>query len=767
MSSLNPIEDIVDDCITKRKRTGLVMVGDFKRGGCGGRYDVVSLNHQGQSRSFDRMNDTESYMGLYKTVVLPMYDFLWRKPDIEEPKQPKQTKLSPAFLQTARDVVHVGEPTGNIKQLPFDLVAFLENTTKPSHDQFTQIMSYLANTQVAPEEIEQICQPFWNKKNPIEYGITLNNFRGKSGCSIGTIIHIFNELKLNNDAYDKVFPSGCSNELPVVTYYDDYKTLLEDRTYSLCEVKGLLMKMIVYIYDIKMFAYWLSRKELTKDNKEVYHEHLNITKDLPFGGTDDFYVECYPPIDEVLKKALKVASKLDTDKPSDLELLEKITDARQNCKTDKAIYEQIGTELGLELVNVSVGKTVKKLQMGHKLKRYQTMEFKPYCGLKSNCHPNTLGTFRPCYLEFEKTSHIRVETTRTWEYFRDVFAWGKTDEMFDYILNVVAMQIQHPEVRSERLWQIVSEEEGTGKSFFHQILCALLGASKVAFHDSLDTYDTRFNWNCNSKLVHFIDDISSASESKTRRLFPKVTCKTQNYEKKGQTILTLKEYSNVFLTANDTNGCLHMKHTDRRQVILRVSKLKHRNMVFFKALSEELANIDVLKAWYDFLKNRELGDFTYYQDPPTTFKLDAMSSKMPKSHMFIRDFFKDNAWVWKSMPPYDFKDNWTIAYMVKGLGNKSVIRIKKDRLYILYKDHLKQFYPSSKVRNSDTFHTEIEKIGAVFPSKRQKIRSKTFTVVDLPYERIANQFSDMYNVKLEWECTEKRPEFSYSNRDSH
>ena len=170
-----------------------------------------------------------------------------------------------------------------------------------------------------------------------------------------------------------------------------------------------------------------------------------------------------------------------------------------------------------------------------------------------------------------------------------------------------------------------------------------------------------------------------------------------------------------------------------------------------------------MKAWYDFLKSKDLGDFSYFNDPPNNFKLDAMSSKMPKSLMFIRDFFKENTWIDQYMPHYEHKTFWTNAYMIKGIGLKSVIRIKKERLYMLYKEHLKQFYPSSKVRNCDTFHSEIEKIGALFPKKRQKIRTKTFSVVDLPFEVINSKFSDMYNVQLSWECTEKKPNFSENN----
>ena len=755
---LSTVEEIVDDCIVHRKRTGLVMVGDFKKGGCGGRYDVVLLRSFQKTTLVDRETwSNDDYIYMYRLIVERMYDFVWKEPDIKQ-------EFTPIYLETPDNLPVAKEPSLNIKSLPFDLMAFLQNTSKPSHTQFTQLMSFFANTDVAPEEIRNACQPFWNKSNPYEYAITLDNFRGKAGCSIGTVIHIFNELKTNDSSYNKVFPTDESDTaLPVVTYYDDYKTLLGQKTHLRADVKRLLKKMIVYIYDIKMFAYWLKRKELTKSGGEVFHEHLTVTKDIPFGGNDDFYVTCYPSLDVMMKEIMKLSAKLKPDNPNEMELLKKLTDARQNCQTEAQLYDAIGADINLPLDNVSVGKTVKKLQMNHELKRYQTMEFKPYCGIKSSCHPNTLGTFRPCYLEFEKTSRVNVQHTRIWEYFRDVFAWGKTDEMFHYILNVVSMQVQHPEIRSERLWQIVSEEEGTGKSFFYQILCALLGTSKVAFHDSLDTYDTRFNWNCNSKLVHFIDDISSASETKTRRLFPKVTCKTQNYEKKGQTILTLKEYSNVFLTANDVNGCLHMKHTDRRQVILRVSNLKHRDMDFFKALSEELADITIVKAWYDFFKERKLNGFCYHKDPPTSFKQDAMTSKMPKSLMFIRDFFIDNNWIYRYMPEYGLTTNWHNAYLIKGMGKKSVIRIKRDRLYKLYREHLKQFYPSSKVRNCDTFESEIEKIGAILHQKRQRIRSKTCTVIDLPFQPMGVKFNEMFNVVLNWECTEKKPEFKESH----
>ena len=58
------------------------------------------------------------------------------------------------------------------------------------------------------------------------------------------------------------------------------------------------------------------------------------------------------------------------------------------------------------------------------------------------------------------------------------------------------------------------------------------------------------------------------------------------------------------------------------------------------------------------------------------------------------------------------------------------------------------FFPSSKVRNCDTFDVEIAQLGCIVPKKRQRINNKTYKVVDIPVKVFCDTVLQTYNLFL-------------------
>ena len=72
------------------------------------------------------------------------------------------------------------------------------------------------------------------------------------------------------------------------------------------------------------------------------------------------------------------------------------------------------------------------------------------------------------------------------------------------------------------------------------------------------------------KLIHFVDDIRSASKAQTRELFPYCTCPTSTIEQKGMKPMEVDEFSNIIITGNDKSP-LYVDSNDRRQVLMTVN----------------------------------------------------------------------------------------------------------------------------------------------------------------------------------------------------
>ena len=209
-----------------------------------------------------------------------------------------------------------------------------------------------------------------------------------------------------------------------------------------------------------------------------------------------------------------------------------------------------------------------------------------------------------------------------------------------------------------------------------------------------------------------------------------VSSSQQQYEGKGERTITLNEFSHLFITANRKGGVLHFDKEDRRQCILHAGAYYQENLKFFEQLSKEVANLRTMKNWYTFFKERDISNFKYSDDPPTSVKSDALLVQAAKSHKFLIE--------------YPFYTHQRAEYLRK----TDVYRIHYGEFYKAYTEHIRMFFPSSKVRNCDTFDVEIAQLGCIVPKKRQRINNKTYKVVDIPVKVFCDTVLQTYNLFL-------------------
>jgi hypothetical protein len=262
-----------------------------------------------------------------------------------------------------------------------------------------------------------------------------------------------------------------------------------------------------------------------------------------------------------------------------------------------------------------------------------------------------------------------------------------------------------------------------------------------------------------------VDDISAAGLKETRRLFSKCTCNTQKYEAKGEKTISMPEFSNLYITAN-SDAPLHTHPGDRRQLILEASELHTQDRKFFSKVSEEFKSLDIAHAWYTFLKDRDLNNWHPSIDPPSNAKSKTIEACMVKSHVFMNDFFCDDAWLLAYITEHCRWFKWTAAYQAafcdKGdYRGKFYIRIEHKRMFLLYRNYMRANYPSSKPRNIDTFFKELERIDIIKYPKRRSLNGKKKHVVDIFFHTFAAKMRTLYpNLEInEWDSVTKPKEF--------
>ena len=417
---------------------------------------------------------------------------------------------------------------------------------------------------------------------------------------------------------------------------------------------------------------------------------------------------------------------------------------------------------------IKLSSILSELHLDVKIKRYTAVVFKPYCGITCSISPNVLNTFSPFpYEHYTPTKIIRVRDTIIWKFLFEVYNFSDTEEkQLNYIFDFLAWKLKIPSRRSERIYCLVSEKQGTGKSSFFRILSLIFSKMYCTFHHCLDSYVCRFNDSNHSQLFHHVDDLHGASKTDTRKLFPMVTTSQMRYESKGEKVIQLNEYSELFITAN-SDSPLYVSPQDRRQVVMKVSPCWKNKRTHFEDLYKELDCLDTGYAFYQFLKYRDIKDFHPSKNPPIDFTDLSKIACMNSVHQFALQFFTDVDWYLKYKDPSvpfpcwlkNFSFKLSPVHTLDTVG-KITIRVQDKTLYKQYSRFVKQFN-STSVRQFTTFVKQLDEVGITKHPKRQRLNGTTRSVFEFGYIQFLTAFSLLYPAATidPWECQNNPTDF--------
>ena len=750
----NSDEDCVDIAPALR-RNGLFLTGDRK---------TVAPPHficyaKGKELQYGWQATQPTF---FCTLLKELYSFIWEKPGTLQVIPVKSlSKVEPIQVDPS-----------------FNLPLFLEITKGhvATHTEWKQLCVFFASQGLDCRRTNDLLESAWAPfkhtcVTPRRKNATYNFMRKISRISVSkaSIIRYLQNWAVTKWDDKELFGA------PVQLLYDDYKQFTEDKQkiFKVSHLIDFLKRTVEYVFTVKNFTWCYKKIVKDHNNNIVVLTCRQLSKDPPFSGHDDIAIKTYPPVVCLVAHLQKmIPKKVNSEETVLLKKKLETLIVKITCLDEQQAYEaaqKIGVEILPDVTRFST--ILKKLQLDTELTRYTEISFEPTPAHKKPLiqDKTQLNTFDGFTLNRYSPSQI-IDVTRThlWEYFREVFGHGSTSHVqFRYILNLIAYQLQFPHIRTGRIILIISKAEGTGKSFLFNILSMLL-QGYTSFHDCLETYLQRFNISDHSKLCIWVDDIFGSSLKQSRRMFPKVTCTQQQYEKKNETIITLKEYSNLWVTSNE-NTPLHIKPTDRRQLIFKVSERKLKDRDFFSRCNDECQDLDIAYAWFTFFKQRDLTHFSPASDPDVAIKGETIASCMVKSHVFMRQFFLGD---WFRCYNKDVLPKFWLAEYEVSRNTTSPhkghirLRISQKRMYKLYQHFVREFYPQSRARNSDTFWDELVELGITRFPKRRNIKSldgsfRKFFVADIYFPVFKTHMQTLYPgiVITTWLHIEELEEF--------
>ena len=738
------LEPPIDDVVMPIGKNGLVLISDRKPGRKEGYHIFMMGRTRGTEWEEMKLMTKQEGDEILASHAAEIYAFVF-----EEQFWPLI-----GFGEKVRQVTKTRQPENKT----FNLQAFLDATQgwAPTYLEYLNIVWYLASIRYPREKTVELCNQYWKPQNPLETGAKYDSLPPHCEHPItkGSIIH-FLKLHGRNVNYNEIFPPKMKNRVQV--YYNQYNEVLLKRPVSQLEIESYFSDMIVYIYSEQVFAFKYFVDETDNYGNMYRRVMTKITKKQPFCGIDALDIQCLPSLDEMVALLTEMIKNKHNKKksPALMSLISKIHEKKVTLQEALDTYTKI-MAVPWVFKNVPTDKFIPYMMRKRKLTEYAEINFRPYAGGTCPLPKTVLNTFDGYPLDdYVANKRIKIEDTLIYEYLCKVF--GHSDRMnlrLSELLDRVAFKLQHPEIRTGRIHAISAEKQGIGKSCWFSFLSMIFSSKYCVFHENIDTYLSNFNWHLHSKLIHFIDDLQACSKTQTRKLYSKVTSNRILVEKKGETPIPMNEFSELWITGNQNSCSLHVCAEDRRIIIYKASPSLKGQKQFWTDLHKEFKNLDIAKAWFDYLQGRDVTKFDYQQNTldSQSAKLESITDCMPKSHIFINRYFSTEEFM------STYWNHQQIQLMERKGG--PYFRVDEQTMYHEYKVFVGRFYNPSAVRHIHTFRRELERIGLVCPKKRQKLFHRNRWVVHLEYKSFQRAFAEQYKTDPhEWYITSHIEEY--------
>jgi len=526
--------------IVDRMCSGLFMIGCFKGEKAGGRYCVryTGCYNDGEQQINGPFEEHDFLGKLSEEIMKSVYGFIWNKPD-----QKKTT--------------NAGKPPIPLGDSPIDWPYYFKitNQKKPPHNDRCKLIWYMRQCGVRKEEFSQIqCGPV--KKRLPRSGRTGG---GESLLTDRTLIALVTNHAEVEWSVQKLF-------VRPMYYFDAFQFAKGIHTRE--EINQYIGRAIQYSCKEKQFIWRLKQTHQDRNGNRIVEIQTMFHKEAPFTGSDDFKMQFYPDIKkirEILERRMERILKKREGCEGKSTMVERIEEILNNELDVRAVC----TEFEIEPEQVPMGVLVKTAQREFKLDRYRQINFKPYPGPNDEgADPLEYNTFVPFPMHaYIPSQTIDFKTTIVWEYLTNCWGFGEEGPRLLDFNKRIAYLVQFPHIRSESITCLISKAQGNGKSTVYFLISKLLGNTSCKFHHDVSTYmPPRFNITNASKLLHFCDDVLSATRTQTRRLFPEATGKVKQYEGKGNTPITLNEYHSLWLTSNNKRPILGSSSPHSRSI---------------------------------------------------------------------------------------------------------------------------------------------------------------------------------------------------------
>ena len=216
---------------------------------------------------------------------------------------------------------------------------------------------------------------------------------------------------------------------------------------------------------------------------------------------------------------------------------------------------------------------------------------------------------------------------------------------YEYVLNYFAHLIQKPGELAQVALVFRSEKEGVGKNLMFEefIGRSILGYKYVLQTTDIDKIVGRFSM-INNKLLVILDETKGKDTFlNSDKIKNFITTNTIAWERKGVDGFNINNFARLlFFTNNDTP--VSIPYGDRRFACFDCSNEVANNRKYFRELVRCMRDSTVIKAFYLFLKSRDISRFDIVTDrPETRFYKELREHSIPCIARFLINYISDDS----------------------------------------------------------------------------------------------------------------------------
>jgi len=270
-----------------------------------------------------------------------------------------------------------------------------------------------------------------------------------------------------------------------------------------------------------------------------------------------------------------------------------------------------------------------------KKRTYKRIGFYPD---ETKCPEDEFNSYLPATASFLSTMD-NIDITPIIKHF-DVMA-DDDEQVAKFLIKFFAQIVQQPD-KLPGIAVLLIAQEGAGKD----VVTDWIGKYVLGSHQSikpgkLENMMKNFNSHMSGRFLVHSDECEEATMRKYNEDLKRlITNHAQFVEKKGIDGGVENNYARIWMTVNPPEVMRYISPTDRRFIVTRSSSKYCGNDEYFISLRHCMAQPGVARAFYDYLMEYDISDFTQAQRPITTLTAELRENNIPPILQWIKDIDK-------------------------------------------------------------------------------------------------------------------------------